>query len=106
RCGGSTSRVRRSDPEGVVPWVVDHPTPTEVRPPVTTPTARRAPRADDPWSPQEEPGVVETVGRHVEDMADRLLELRRVVHQQPELSWHEMRTTALVTEVLTDAGVR
>ena len=73
---------------------------------MTTPTARRAPRADDPWSPQEEPGVVETVGRHVEDMADRLLELRRVVHQQPELSWHEMRTTALVTEVLTDAGVR
>src|SRR5690606_14238472 len=76
------------------------------RPSVTTPTARRSRPADDPWSPQEGPGVLETVGRHVEDMAGRLLELRRVVHQQPELSWHELRTTALVTDVLTDAGVR
>ncbi|MGC5584219.1 amidohydrolase [Ornithinimicrobium sp. W1665] len=72
---------------------------------MTTPTARRARRADDSWTPREDPGIVETVGRHVEGMAERLVQLRRTVHQQPELSWHELRTTALVTDVLTDAGV-
>lgn len=72
---------------------------------MTTPTARRARRTDDSWTRREDPGIVETVGRHVEDLAERLVELRRTVHQQPELSWHELRTTALVTDVLTEAGV-
>jgi amidohydrolase len=45
--------------------------------------------------------VTDAVERHRED----LLEWRRQVHRNPEVSWQEHRTTALVTEVLEGAGL-
>ncbi len=41
----------------------------------------------------------------VEAHRTELLELRRDLHANPELSWHEQRTTALVTERLEAAGL-
>ncbi|MFZ2502497.1 MAG: amidohydrolase [Nocardioides sp.] len=46
--------------------------------------------------------IEETVDKHLAD----LLDLRRDLHQHPELSWSEVRTTALLTERLTAAGFR
>lgn len=38
-------------------------------------------------------------------LSDELVELRRDLHAQPELSWHEARTTARVAERLAAAGI-
>ncbi|MDP3894840.1 amidohydrolase [Nocardioides sp.] len=42
----------------------------------------------------------------VEKYADELLALRRDLHAHPELSWAETRTTALVADRLSEAGLR
>src|SRR3954454_6817774 len=47
--------------------------------------------------------VVETV---LDKRADELLDLRRDLHAHPELSWHEVRTTDLVTHHLDGVGWR
>src|SRR4051812_42888201 len=47
--------------------------------------------------------LVETV---VDKHADDLLDLRRDLHAHPELSWHETRTTDLVSHHLDQVGWR
>ena len=47
--------------------------------------------------------LVETV---VDKNADDLLDLRRDLHAHPELSWHETRTTDLVSHHLDEVGWR
>src|SRR5690606_39007613 len=49
--------------------------------------------------------LVERVSDAVERRREDLLEWRRQVHRNPEVSWQEHRTTALVTEVLEGAGL-
>ncbi|MGO0576623.1 amidohydrolase [Ornithinimicrobium panacihumi] len=49
---------------------------------------------------------MQRVAEEVDRLADRLVSLRHDVHRNPELSWHEMRTTALITEVLGEAGLQ
>ncbi|MFW6774602.1 amidohydrolase [Nocardioides sp. CPCC 205120] len=39
-------------------------------------------------------------------LADELVALRRDIHAHPELSWNEQRTTTLVTDRLSAAGIR
>ncbi|AXH98218.1 amidohydrolase [Ornithinimicrobium avium] len=54
------------------------------------------------------PGPVGALGRiaaEVERQGERLRELRRDIHQHPELSWQELRTTSLVADALDEAGV-
>jgi amidohydrolase len=46
------------------------------------------------------------VDRAVAEHADELIALRRDLHRHPELSWHEVRTTALVADRVTRAGWR
>lgn len=46
------------------------------------------------------------VAAEVDAIAEQLLSWRRDVHQHPEVSWQEERTTALVTRVLGEAGAR
>ena len=46
--------------------------------------------------------IIESV---VEKYSDELVELRRDLHAHPELSWAETRTTRLVAERLTEAGL-
>lgn len=41
----------------------------------------------------------------VDELSSELLEFRRDLHAHPELSWHEERTTGLVTKRLAEAGV-
>jgi amidohydrolase len=41
----------------------------------------------------------------IEDLTDDLVALRRDIHAHPELSWQEERTTALIAERLTGAGI-
>jgi amidohydrolase len=42
---------------------------------------------------------------HVDDLTPELVELRRDLHAHPELSWHEERTTGLVTKRLAEVGL-
>ena len=42
---------------------------------------------------------------HVDDLTPELVELRRDLHAHPELSWHEERTTGLVSKRLAEAGL-
>lgn len=49
--------------------------------------------------------LIERVVAAVDERADQLLALRRTVHQHPEVSWQEHRTTSRLVEVLDDAGV-
>lgn len=49
--------------------------------------------------------MLSRVAAEVEHRAERLRELRRDIHQHPEPSWHELRTTALVADVLGEAGI-
>lgn len=64
----------------------------EARPAPTAPAA-------DP------PGPVQRVVEEVDRIAEELVRIRHDVHRNPELSWHELRTTALITEVLGNAGI-
>src|SRR5690242_5610744 len=47
-----------------------------------------------------------TIESIVDKYADDLLELRRDLHAHPELSWTERRTSGLVADRLTEAGLR
>lgn len=46
------------------------------------------------------------IGGVVEECADDLIELRRDLHQHPELSWEEARTTDLAAQHVEKAGFR
>ena len=52
--------------------------------------------------PTDASGVIEAV---LEKYADELTDLRRDLHAHPELSWAEKRTTAVVADRLTEAGL-
>jgi metal-dependent amidase/aminoacylase/carboxypeptidase family protein len=45
------------------------------------------------------------VGRALDGVVDRMIALRRDVVAHPELAWHEVRTSALVTHELVHAGL-
>jgi amidohydrolase len=49
--------------------------------------------------------LVARVQACVERLTPELVEMRRDLHANPELSWHEERTTALVAKRLADAGL-
>lgn len=49
--------------------------------------------------------MLQRIASEVDRQGERLRELRRDIHQHPELSWHELRTTSLVADVLDEAGV-
>lgn len=48
---------------------------------------------------------MERVSACVDDLAGELVDFRRDLHAHPELSWHEERTTGLVSKRLGEAGV-
>jgi amidohydrolase len=48
---------------------------------------------------------MEQVSACVDDLAGELVDFRRDLHAHPELSWHEERTTGLVSKRLGEAGV-
>lgn len=50
--------------------------------------------------------IVQRVRAAVDDRAEQLLSWRRQIHQHPEVSWEEHRTTDLVVGVLEQAGAR
>ena len=50
--------------------------------------------------------LVRRVALEVDSRSEQLLAWRRDVHQHPEVSWQEERTTALVARVLAGAGAR
>ena len=41
----------------------------------------------------------------LDGVVDRMVGLRRDIHAHPELAWHEVRTSALVTQELIYAGL-
>src|SRR5664280_2716918 len=45
------------------------------------------------------------VGRALEGVVEPMVELRRDIHAHPELAWQEVRTSALVADVLERAGL-
>ncbi|GAA5158286.1 amidohydrolase [Ornithinimicrobium tianjinense] len=49
--------------------------------------------------------MVERVAHEVDALAEELVELRQAVHAHPELSWHELRTTSMLVDRLTAAGI-
>jgi amidohydrolase len=46
-----------------------------------------------------------SLAQAIADLNEELIEFRRDIHAHPELSWQEDRTTALVADRLSDAGV-
>ena len=48
----------------------------------------------------------DTIGSVIDKFSDDLLELRRDLHAHPELSWTEQRTSGVVADRLTEAGLR
>lgn len=50
--------------------------------------------------------LIGDVSATVDELEPTLIECRRDIHAHPELSWNETRTTALVADRLSDAGVR
>ena len=52
--------------------------------------------------PTDASSIIEAV---LEKYADDLIDLRRDLHAHPELSWSEKRTTAVVADRLTEAGL-
>ena len=48
------------------------------------------------------PDLLERIDAEVDRLAADLQAWRREVHEHPELSWQELRTTALVTDVLAE----
>jgi amidohydrolase len=57
-----------------------------------------------PSSPSTQ-SLLERVSACVDDLDAELVDFRRDLHAHPELSWHEERTTGLVTKRLGEAGV-
>jgi amidohydrolase len=57
--------------------------------------------ADSPLTQRLTGGVC----AQVDELTAELVELRRDLHAHPELSWHEERTTELVSKRLTEAGL-
>jgi len=57
-------------------------------------------------SSPEATDATRTIESVVEKYTDDLVDLRRDLHAHPELSWAETRTTALVADRLTEAGLR
>jgi amidohydrolase len=51
------------------------------------------------------PGCSDQVRAIVSDLTDSLVTVRRDLHAHPELAWQEHRTTAVLAELLSDAGV-
>ena len=47
-----------------------------------------------------------TIESLVDKYADDLIELRRDLHAHPELSWTERRTSGVIADRLTEAGLR
>jgi amidohydrolase len=47
----------------------------------------------------------EWVSRSLDGVVDRMVDLRRDIHAHPELAWHEVRTSAMVTHELVHAGL-
>jgi amidohydrolase len=45
------------------------------------------------------------LSRALDGVVDRMVVLRREIHAHPELAWHEVRTSALVTHELVRAGL-
>ena len=45
------------------------------------------------------------ISAYVDDLAEELVDFRRDLHAHPELSWHEERTTGLVSKRLGEAGL-
>ena len=61
--------------------------------------------ADSPLTPGLTPSLIGTTSACVDELTAELLEFRRDLHAHPELSWHEERTTSLVTKRLGEAGL-
>jgi amidohydrolase len=55
---------------------------------------------------EEDDEAPRLLGEVVEKHADELIEFRRDLHANPELSWHEARTTEKVASRLEQAGLR
>lgn len=68
--------------------------------------APTADRSADGVPPAVVSELVQRVAQEVDARAEQLLAWRRDVHQHPEVSWQEHRTTDLVTSVLSEAGAR
>lgn len=54
------------------------------------------------------PSSSELSARYIETidkLSDDLIEVRRDLHAHPELSWHELRTTAMIADRLAAAGI-
>jgi amidohydrolase len=51
------------------------------------------------------PSSANAVRAAVADLTDSLVTVRRDLHAHPELAWQEHRTTAILAELLTEAGV-
>lgn len=49
--------------------------------------------------------LVQRIAAEVDARTAELVRLRHEVHAHPELAWHELRTTSLITDVLTEAGI-
>jgi amidohydrolase len=49
--------------------------------------------------------ATERWGRAFDGLTDAMVEVRRDIHAHPELSWQETRTSALVADVLREAGL-
>src|SRR5665213_4131606 len=47
----------------------------------------------------------EVINRALDGLAEAMIALRRDIHAHPELAWHEVRTSALVADVLARAGL-
>lgn len=80
--------------------------------PVPAPETERSVESAVSVSPTPDLRPVPSLDRLVREVTDAverhreaLLDWRRQIHRNPEVSWQEHRTTALVTEVLEDAGL-
>lgn len=71
-----------------------------------TPGKLHHPTAKDGASSSSGRGILQRVAAEVDARADELVRMRHDLHSHPELSWHELRTTSMVTEVLADAGIQ
>lgn len=49
--------------------------------------------------------ILEAIKNYIADNNDALIEIRRKLHSEPELSWEEYKTTDYVASYLTDLGI-